>query len=705
MKKESGLTKRQKMIIKMLAQFTADNPITIQAISEKLKLSSRTILREMPQIDAWFEENDFRLVKKPRVGLYVDEDQETRKFLQELIHMDQMKHGYTKEERQNRILLEILLVNEPLKYFYFTSLFHISDGTLSNDLDELEKWINHYNLELHRKPGIGISWTGNEENYRQVMIILLRRRIEGNSFSALQKDEELKKKNLFPHMNQQFLKEIQTIIRETQNVLDIQYTERSEFHLLLYLILTKHRIESGFEISKEGKDLSSMMHLPECQAANWIGSKMGMMVGHPVSEGEIYCIAIQLLSAKIWRNKNDSKYDEDSFRVRQIVIKIVLNMEKLLETDFLDNEALIDGLCNHMRPAVNRMKMNLFIENGSIELLKEKYHYIYDAAKAACGFLRKELEIEKVPEGELGFIALYFCVAVEEKQAEEAKISVCIACPHGVGTSHMLSVHVQREFPDIKVQRIISTADLNPEELEALGIDLVISTAELDIPYPNVHVNSVLTDSDKGLIRNKLAGVQKKKSITKLKTKPKKTGNRIRKQDIYYMTLLGQEIIQVLDNIKISSEESVENKEQLIWYAAKLFARTDELAEIIEKDLLKREDISTTYIPNMNILFLHSETKGVKHCRFGYIALKRMICDYGQNICGAVLMLIPKGKEIKIYREVMSEISGALAEKDQIITYLYDKDRKNVEEQLESSLGSYYEKIMRRKGKEGGTKT
>lgn len=703
MNKKSGLTKRQKIIIKMLAQFTADNPITIQAISDKLKLSSRTILREMPQIDTWFEENDFHLVKKPRVGLYVDEDQETRKFLQELIHMDQNKPGYTKEERQNKILLEILLVNEPLKYFYFTSLFHISDGTLSNDLDELEKWINHYNLELHRKPGIGIYWTGNEEDYRQVMIILLQRRLEGKSLFSLLKDEELKEKNLFPDIDQEFLKEIQMIIRETQNVLDIQYTERSEFRLLLYLILTKYRIEAGYKVNEEEKDLSSMMHLPECQVANWIGSKIGMMLGYSVSEEEVYCIAMQLLSAKIWRNKNDSKYDEESFRVRQIVIKIVLNMEKLLETDFLDNEVLIDGLCNHMRPAVNRMKMNLFTENGYLDVLKEKYHDIYEATKAACGFLKKELEIDKIPEGELGFIALYFCAAVEKKYAEEAKVSVCIACPHGVGTSHMLSVHLQKEFPEIRVQRIISTADLKPAELEMQGIDLVISTAELDIPYPNICVNSVLPDSDKMLIRNELAGVKKKKIGAQVK--PKKPNHRIRKQDIYDMTLLGQEIIQVLDNIKISSEEYVENKEQLIWYAAKLFARTDELAQVIEKDLIKREDISTTYIPNMNILFLHCETKGVKHCRFGYISLKRMICDHGQNIRGAILMLIPRNKEPKIYKEVMSEISGALAEKGQIITYLYEKNRKAVEAQLENSLGNYYEKIMRRKGKEGGTET
>ena len=143
MSKKSGLTKRQKLIIEMLAAFNADDPITIQAISEKLKLSSRTVLREMPRINEWFEENDFKLVKKPRIGMYVDEDAETRNYIKELVDMDENKPVYSKADRQMIILLELLTINEPLKYFYFTSLFHISDATLSNDLEEVETWLDH----------------------------------------------------------------------------------------------------------------------------------------------------------------------------------------------------------------------------------------------------------------------------------------------------------------------------------------------------------------------------------------------------------------------------------------------------------------------------------------------------------------------------------------------------------------------------------
>ena len=48
----------------------------------------------MPHINEWFEENDFKLVKKPRIGLYVDEDSETRRFIKELVDMDENKMGW-----------------------------------------------------------------------------------------------------------------------------------------------------------------------------------------------------------------------------------------------------------------------------------------------------------------------------------------------------------------------------------------------------------------------------------------------------------------------------------------------------------------------------------------------------------------------------------------------------------------------------------
>ena len=348
-----------------------------------------------------------------------------------------------------------------------------------------------------------------------------------------------------------------------------------------------------------------------------------------------------------------------------------------------------------MKPAINRMKQGVFTENQYIDMLEEKYSKIYKATIKACDFLKEELHIEKLPEGELGFIALYFCVAIEQQKDEEEKLSVYVACPHGMGTSHMLAVHLKKEFPQLMVQKIISTADIKEEELIKEGIDFIISTAKLNLTFPNVYVNSILTETDKKMISAMIKNVDKKKKLNPAKAvKPVK---RVGREDIEYMTLLGQEILQVLDNIKISTGENIKNKEQLIDYTGGLFARNDSMAAEITFALNKRENIASTFIPSMNALFLHCETKGIRHCRFGFVYLNDEIIEDGQPIKGAILMLVPQGDGSKVYREVMSEISGALAEKDQIITYLFEKNRNAVEAELETSLGNYYENKMKRR--------
>lgn len=124
------------------------------------------------------------------------------------------------------------------------------------------------------------------------------------------------------------------ILERMQEVLDIQYTDHSIRHLRLYLLVTQNRVRFGHEI-KEEKDLTAIIHLPECQIANWIGTKLSNFVGHQVSKGEVYNIAMQLLAAKIWKNNSENKIDEESFKVRQLVMRIIVEMEKLLEMEFL----------------------------------------------------------------------------------------------------------------------------------------------------------------------------------------------------------------------------------------------------------------------------------------------------------------------------------------------------------------------------------
>ncbi|MCD8050556.1 MAG: HTH domain-containing protein [Clostridiales bacterium] len=160
------LTSRQVSIIQMLTK-TGSEPITVSAIAEKLGVSSRTILRDMPAIEAWFEENNFTFVRKPGVGLMLQEKPRTIRQIQELLDTERVKPAYSRRERRRQLLGELLCAREPVKSYVFLSRFHITGGTLSRDLDALNDWLSVCGIQVTRRPGVGILLEGSEFACRQ----------------------------------------------------------------------------------------------------------------------------------------------------------------------------------------------------------------------------------------------------------------------------------------------------------------------------------------------------------------------------------------------------------------------------------------------------------------------------------------------------------------------------------------------------------
>lgn len=697
-KRKTELTTRQKSIIRMITQFSHQNPVTVKAISEKLGLSSRTILREMPDIENWMTLNDFKLVKKPRVGLYLDEEDETKVLILELIDLDKVKFQYSKKERKRLIVEDILSTEEPRKFFYFTSKYGISDRTLGSDLDELETWMASYGIELVRKPGFGVYWSGNEENYRQAVNSLIVELCGGRKLRLLLQEEKRDENQdplLMPY-DRESVASVEDILRETQERLKIQYTDNAFNGLLVYLMVSIQRMKEGKMVVSQGKQPDALLRYHERQEAARVANELEKVFNIKVSRAEIMFIAVQLISAKIWQPSLRTKYETENFKTRQAVIRVILKMEEKLSLNFMEDEMLIDGLCNHIGPAISRIKLNIRIENSHLDMVKGKYAKVYQATVEACDVLKEEIGVGEIPEEEIGFIAMYFCVSIEQYHSEEKKVSVVVACPNGIGTSRMLSVYLSNEFPEIEVKNVISSSELQKEGILD-GIDLVISTMDVDTPVKHVCVNPVLLEQDRMLIRETIQKISKRRQSIRPKRISKR--NSIGRKEIEYVVALGQEILQVIDNVKISNEDQVYTEEELLTVASQLFARNDSYAVMIENDLREREKVSDTYISSFQMKFYHCVTEAVDHCRFGYLSLRNPHNLSGRLVIGAIIMLIPEDEERQsIHKCVMSEISGALADNENIVHSLQERNREGLLKELEKSLGSYYQKVMKKNG-------
>lgn len=700
--KKSKLTSRQKSIIQILTKFTAANPVTIATISEQLNLSSRTILREMPKIEQWLSDNNFKFVRKPGVGLVLDENLENQKIILELLELENVEKSYSKEERRKYILIELLSTKEPLKSFYFTSKFKISEGTLSSDFDFIEKWLKNYNLSILRKQGLGVYIRGSESGYRQAIANALYEfmteadiiRLLNNTKNEHSKVEISNQKKLFNLIDDKTMKIVEKILIDTEKKMQIKYTDSAYMGLIVHISLAIKRIQNCEKIQMEPEKLAKLEMMPEFSVAEEIGRAIEEKMNISIPKDEIGFITMHHVSAKIWITQDENNFcSYNNINIKNLVLMLVMFMEKELNMYLRDDPVLIEDLCNHIPPVLSRMVMNVSIKNSQLKTIKDTYKNVFNATARSCEVLKNSVGVNRISEAEIAFIAMHFCVAIEKKLSAENMFSVVVVCPTGLGSSRMLATNIAKFFHNIKVTDIISAININIDELSNNGVDFIISTINLDIDFPYVCVNPILLEQDKALINNKLNSIEKNKASKKVQYSNKKVFD---VNDVLYISNLSEQILNVLNSIRLYVVSNVKNIEQIFDIASGLFAQEERNKNVIKEDLKRRELLAETYIPNFNIMLMHCKTSAVSQCCFGYIRLKYPLKQDNKLIRGAVVMLIPD-KDNRVHADVISQISSAIVENESFFEAMLYKEKDEISKELEKSLLIFYKRTLKKR--------
>lgn len=697
-KRKAGLTSRQKAMIEILVKNTSAKPVTISFISEKLGLSSRTILREMPSIEKWLYENEFHLVRRPGVGIILEETAENKQLILELLEVEEIKKEYSKQERRRLLLGELLSSKEPLKSYYFTSKYGISDGTLSNDLDSVSQYLLPYHIEVVRRQGLGIYLEGKESDFRMAIASVLYDTLDEKEIIELisGKEEKFLKSEIGAAIESRLLnlidlktiQSIENVLLKAEEKLNIKYTDSGYIGLIVHLSLAMKRIENHETISMDKSMLEQLQELPEFSIAAEIVRSLKEVFHLQIPEDETGYITMHLKGAKLRLKNKNGEISMADINMNKIANQITSYVEQSLGVDLKGNSTLIEDLSNHLMPAVSRLSMNLNIKNPQLETIKQNYTTVFHATKEACSLLKDIIQIKEIPESEIAYIAMYFCAALEKKRTERM-FSVVIVCPTGMGTSKLLAVNVGKEFHNIEVKDIISALNINSTQLKKNGIDFIISTVELTIDFTNICVSPFLLPQDKILIQNLIAQLERKKKEIQPEEIETAKKRRCNKEDILYCTKLGEEIVFILNHIRLFEVQSVKNLSHLIQEAAIVFAETMEETEYIVNAMTKREEIANTYIEEYKMFLLHCNCPFYQHCCFGVLRVKQSFYWEGREVKGGIIMIAPQGGN-PMYPYIMSEISAALIENEALTEAVIHKGQNHIVKEVEKKLGSYY---------------
>ncbi|MFW5686755.1 MAG: BglG family transcription antiterminator [Halanaerobium sp.] len=677
------ISSRTKKIIKILIE--NDDYIVADQIAEKLDVSSRTVLRSLKKVEKWLNGNDIVLEKKKGTGIRLDCSREDKIRIAEILEFEAVDKHFSPEERRMIILSELLRDQRPNKLYAFTRITNVSEATISHDLDEIEDWLQDYQLKLIRKPGLGVYLEGRERDIRKASINLLYQNFDLEAILLLLQNkysepEESLRKNLSKNrlLNLIGLDTINLLdqyIKKIEKKMSYQLADDSYAALMVHLAIALKRIKDGEQITINQEVLQNLKANKEFIIARELVSSIADAFKVEIPEAEVAYVTMHLMGSKgrggIY---NDQISMTEDYHLVNITRKMIEKAEIELGIYLEDDEELLIGLVRHLEPTINRIKLNLDIRNPLLEEIKDKYSSLFEVSKKCAAILAEKEEIE-VPESEAAYIAMHLGSAVERKRKPQQKYRAAVACTSGIGASRLLASRLSKEFENIEVTSLISTLDFDNQEIESLNLDLIISTVAIpESKIPVIVVNPLLNEKQQQEINDFLLSHQAKKR--------NKNEKITLKEKLEMINNYNQGILEVLNNFQLINDYSYQNTEQLIKDAADLLTAEAAKKQKIKEDLSLREEKGSTVLKHNQIMLLHCQSRAINEIYFAVIRPEtsfKIMAESGDKaeIKIVVLMAAPlKGNTQG--REILSEISHLLIENQDFIEAVNRGSREEI---------------------------
>lgn len=614
-------------------------PITINEIAKELNVSNKTVRNDLKEIESYFESNNFgRVVKKPRVGIWLEANQEKRLLIRNSMNK---RKGYiqpfSSEDRQLYIIKRLLLSEGFITTQLLADEIYVSRVTVYKDLEEVEKWLNKYNLRLKRRQNYGIEVVGKENDWRKAaadLLILLKNDEEIKKLLSNEKDiQENQKigykdylyiKELFPKID---IRKIEEILSEAENKMDVLLTDEAFAGLLVHIAICIQRIRNNKDIKMSSEKLNNIKSHKEYKIASWIANRIEKEFGINIPEPEIGYISLHILGAKI----QEGFY---SFEAREIINNVdstILEFTKeiialignILSIDFSRDEKLLAGLVLHLRPAINRLKYGLSLRNPLLEEIKNKYPSIFGAAWATSALFEKFFGT-KVTEEEIGYLAIHIGAALERLDSKTRGI---IVCSTGIGTAQLVAVRLEREIRDLEIVDITSVHDIN--KIKPTDFDIIISTIPLKYnSKPTIQISVFVTENDIERVKDYIKNIESTRKFDKSTLE----------------TIEGN----IFNKDLICPQLKAKSKEQVIRKLVKLLQDENYVDKDYIDTVIERERVTSTAV-GRGVAIPHGQEKLVKTSSIAVATLETPIDWSGEKVDIVFLLALKfeTGNEIR----------------------------------------------------------
>lgn len=456
-----------------------------QEIADQLGVGTKTVRNLLKEINEEISDHGALIQSKYGEGYYLEvQNPELYAPYKKKMSGSGTFIPSTSEERV-QYLLEYLF-NSPgyTKMDKLSEMLYISKRTLSEDLREVEKFLNKYHIELVRRPGYGIAVDGKEFNFRLCIASFSSKRF---------------------HKGNQSMEEIAGCVAEILTEQNFHLSSAGFQNLVVHLYIAISRIVEGHCIPMPEETDSELIGSHEYEVAQRVAEHLQEYFKITFPNNEVRYIAIHLAGKELFNAEGDSSENlVISQEISDLVTEMLESVYEAFRFDFRGDLELRMILSQHIVPLQVRIHYKMKARNPLLKDVKKKFCLSYAIASHASTVINEHYQTE-LCEDEVAYFAFAFALALERIKTEAQKKNILLVCASGRGSARLIEYKYKKMFgPYLNKVTACDVASLKRMDLREYDYIFTSVPIPVKVPIPIQEVKTFLDETEFFQIRKVL---------------------------------------------------------------------------------------------------------------------------------------------------------------------------------------------------------
>lgn len=387
------------------------------------------------------------------------------------------------KDRNKSIAVYLAMQSDYVSMDKVAETFQISKTSVKKEMREVEEILESFHLQLEKKSHYGIRLIGAAHDCKQMLADFF---FENNPFLENAMQDILKD---FAQVNSLLVNQIE------KEDLNINYNELKNVIVWLQITVFYARIHVEKQMFMTSKPVNAIQRIA------W---KMKEMM-EACFDIAISAESLQEMEVVLRLNVR-AKQPTVSFsdQLRQDVDLFLLDIDKLYNTAFSEDQDFKESLLTHVSLLIERLHQKISYKNTLIKEICIRYPMIFNIAIRFSDMLKEKYNVE-VTHDEAGFIATHFAAHMErERKSRILRFNrIGVVCSSGGGSAYLIKLQIESLFSQADVETF---SFLQMDELERYHPDLIFTIMPLDRDFaaPVIYIKELLDDLDLMRIRQVL---------------------------------------------------------------------------------------------------------------------------------------------------------------------------------------------------------